>query len=302
MHIGIKIPNWGELAGPEALVRTAVAADERGFGSVWVSDHLAMPRHPLSEYPYSRSSAPPFDASTPFVEAMLALAHVAAVTTNVQLGTGVLVLPLRHPVLIAKQAASLDVLSRGRLVLGIGVGWLADEFTLLGRSWTNRGRRTDDAIRLMRAAWAGEDVLLDELDGRPTSIAINPLPARGPAVPILIGGHSNAALRRAATLGDGWYASNIAADDFAALVRTLRALPGGSSVTVGARPGVVEATDASEVVAAFAAAGADYVVLDAPFGTMSVAQASEWVHRVADSVDLSAASTPLLAMGQASDG
>jgi probable F420-dependent oxidoreductase len=292
MHVGIKIPNWGALAGPEALVRTATAADERGFDSIWVSDHVAVPRAPLVEYPYSSSAKPPFEPDTAFVEAFVALAYVAAVTTRVQLATGVLVLPLRNAVLVAKQTSSLDVLARGRLVLGVGAGWLADEFTLLDVSFDDRGRGTDEAIRTMRQWWAQDDALVD---GRRTPIAMAPPPVRGAAVPVLVGGHSRAALRRASTLGDGWYASNISTDEFAGLTSTVRAMPGGRELTIGARPGLVAPQEAAARVAAFAAAGADFVVLDAPYQDLDLAGAESWVHRTADALPSLGSGQPLAA-------
>lgn len=301
MHVGIKLPNWGPLAGPDALVAVATAADESGFDSVWVSDHVALPRAPLDRYPYDATAAPPFEPTTRFVEAFVTLAHVAAVTRRVQLATGVLVLPLRNPVLVAKQAGSLDVLSRGRVVLGVGAGWLADEFTLLEQEFTDRGRRTDDGIRILRACWARADVTVR---GRaaPAAIAMEPVPARGD-VPVMVGGHSRAALRRAAALGDGWYASSISAREFGDLVTALHALPGGAEVSAGARPGVVAVDDAAPAVAAFRQAGAAFVVLDAPYATTSTPEALEWVHRTAEVLDLDMDKTyPLATRSPASDG
>ena len=301
MHVGVKIPNWGSLAGPDALVATAVAADQSNFDSVWVSDHVAMPRSPLADYPYAASSTPPFDPTTPFLESFVALAHVAAVTDRVQLGTGVLVLPLREPVLVAKQAASLDVLSRGRLLLGVGAGWLADEFALLGQPFDDRGARTDEGIDLLRRCWAQQDL---SVGGRPTPVAMMPSPVRGTRLPVLVGGHSRAALRRAALIGDGWYGSNLSAEQFSDLLRALRTFPGGDPLTVGARPGVVAAEDAASTVSAFRDAGADFVVLDAPYAAMDVAAAQTWVHRVADALDLDGSGQPLVARAAApaSDG
>lgn len=297
MHIGIKVPNWGTLAGPAALAATAAAADERGFDSIWVSDHVAMPREPLTDYPYSGTAAPPFDSDTPFVEALTSLSYAAAVTRNVQLGTGVLVLPLRSPILVAKQAASLDVLSGGRLLLGVGAGWLADEFAVLGQGWADRGHRTDEAIRVLRACWAGAEVPLPGSGGRPQALAMNPLPARGARVPVIVGGHSAPALRRAALLGDAWYASDVAVPAFGGLVARLRTLDDatGDPVAVGVRPRPVEADDAATTVSAYREAGADFVVLDANYSALTVQQAVDWVHRAADVLGLTGARSPLTA-------
>jgi probable F420-dependent oxidoreductase len=300
MHVGIKIPNWGRLAGPAALAGTAAAADERGFDSIWVSDHLAMPRMPFVDYPYSGTAAPPFDADTPFVEAITSLSYAAAVSRDVQLGTGVLVLPLRSPILVAKQAASLDVLSGGRLLLGVGAGWLADEFAVLGQGWADRGHRTDEAIHVLRACWAGAEVPLPGSGGRLQAIAMNPLPARGARVPVIVGGHSATALRRAALLGDAWYASGVTAPEFGALVARLRTFDdsddvAGDRVAVGVRPRPVEADDAAATVSAYGEAGADFVVLDANYSELTVQQAVDWVHRAADVLGLTGARRPLTA-------
>ena len=134
MHVGIKVPNWGPLSGPEAVSRTAVAADERGFHSVWVSDHVAIPAAAAKD-------GTGLDARTRFLDPLTTLAFLAGQTRNVQLGTGVFVLPLRHAVVVAKEAGTVDVLSDGRLLFGIGVGWLREEFELLDASYTDRGRR-----------------------------------------------------------------------------------------------------------------------------------------------------------------
>jgi alkanesulfonate monooxygenase SsuD/methylene tetrahydromethanopterin reductase-like flavin-dependent oxidoreductase (luciferase family) len=131
-----------------------------------------------------------------------------------------------------------------------------------------------------------------------------PSPVRGTHLPVLVGGHSRAALRRAARIGDGWYGSNVSAGQFSDLVGALRAFPGGDPLTVGARPGVVAAEDAASTVSAFRDAGADFVVLDAPYAAMDVAAAQTWVHRVADALDLDGSGQPLVARAAAppSDG
>ncbi|WP_157749324.1 TIGR03619 family F420-dependent LLM class oxidoreductase [Jatrophihabitans sp. GAS493] len=283
MHIGIKVPNWGPLAGPDALARVARAAEQRGFGSVWVSDHIVMPGRPPEAYPYSETAKPPFDSSTAFIDPFVTLSYLAAVTTRVQLATGVLVLPLRQPIVTAKQAASLDVLSGGRLILGIGAGWMQEEFALLDQGWGDRGRRTDLAMRTMRACWGPYPSALP--DGGP-SIGIAPPPTQGRRLPILVGGHSSAAISRAVRLGDGWYASNVSGAQFKDLAAEVRRVQQSTSpgreLLVGVRPRVVAAVEARSVVQELSAAGADFVVLDADFANMSCEQAVEWVERCAD--------------------
>jgi alkanesulfonate monooxygenase SsuD/methylene tetrahydromethanopterin reductase-like flavin-dependent oxidoreductase (luciferase family) len=201
----------------------------------------------------------------------------------VQLGTGVLVLPLRQPIVVAKQVASLDVLAAGRTLLGVGSGWLEDEFALLGQGWRDRGQRTDQAIATLRGCWRPGAAELP--DG--TRVGIAPAPAQGDTLPILIGGHSLAAMRRAARAGDGWYASNVTVGQFAELVQTLRGIeaeqdPPREPLIVGVRPGVVDPADAASCAAGLREGGADFAVLDAPFAALDVAGAVDWMHRTAD--------------------
>jgi probable F420-dependent oxidoreductase len=191
MRIGAKLPNSGPLPfshGIPAMARTFEAA---GFDSLWVSDHIVMPREIRSRYPFAADGRATWATDMPWLDALIALALAAAVTERVRLGTAVLVLPLRHPIELAKQAASIDVASGGRLELGVGVGWLKEEFDALGVDFATRGRQLDESIEILRACWTGEhgDTLAYPTPVRP--------------IPLLIGGHSPAALRRARRL-DGW--------------------------------------------------------------------------------------------------
>jgi probable F420-dependent oxidoreductase len=264
---------------------------------VWVSDHIALPAEgPLAAYPYASSSQPPFDASTPFLEPLCVLSFVAGVTQTLQLATGVVVLPLRHPLLTAKQVATVDVLSGGRALLGVGSGWLQDEFSLLGSSWEDRGERTDLGIATLRACWGDRPTPLPgDVLGR--AVSMHPRPVQGVGLPVLIGGHSPAAMRRAVALGDGWYASNVDGPAFASLVESLRRLESESSgrreLLVGVRPGVVDPGDASACLESVRAAGADFVVLDAPYASTTEAEAEAWVHRTADALGLGDGVKPL---------
>ncbi|GAB3079774.1 LLM class flavin-dependent oxidoreductase [Intrasporangium mesophilum] len=274
MHVGIKVPNWGPLAGPRAVARVAEAADERGFGSVWVSDHVAIPAAAAKE-------GTGLDARTPFLDALTTLAYLAGRTTRVQLGTGVYVLPLRHPIVVAKEAGGVDILSDGRLVLGVGAGWLREEFELLGAPFGERGRRTDEAIDTLRDCWGAA----------PSGPAVQMWPRPARSVPIVVGGHSPAALTRAVRRGDGWYASGLSVSDFGALATQLAARIAaerpGERLLVGTRAADVSAPEARRVVDAYGAAGAHFVILDTI--AASVNEAVEWVHRTADTLGLEGA-------------
>jgi probable F420-dependent oxidoreductase len=207
MKIGLFGINVGPGATPRQARATAVLAEELGLESLWALDHVVMPSGYETEYPYHESGkmmggAEEIDIADPLTW----LAFAAAVTDRIKLGTGVIVLPQRNPVVLAKQAASLDVLSGGRLLLGVGVGWLAEEFAAVGVPFADRGRRHDDYVEAMRALWRDTKASMHntytEFDG---AISL-PHPARG-AVPIVIGGRSNRSARRAAEIGDGYFPS-----------------------------------------------------------------------------------------------
>ena len=285
LHIGVTLPNLGPNAQPDTIRRLARIAERRGFGSVWVSDHIVMPAAPLTEYPYSGNGRPPFDPSTPYLDPFATLNFVAACTERVQLGIGVLVLPLRHPIGVAKQVASLDVLSGGRTLLGVGSGWMVEEFSLLEQGWADRGRRTDRGIDTLRGCWQADAAVPD--GGR---VGIAPPPRQGVRLPVLIGGHSSAALRRAVQRGDGWYATKLTPSQFAERRGRLRRMEAQSGaceqLVVGVRPDVVAPEGAATVTRDLADAGAEFVVLGGPFGELTPDQAASWMEAAANALGL----------------
>ena len=237
MDIGVSLPSLGPLATAQALTAVATRAEALGFGSVWVSEHIALPMDYASRYPYSGSGRASFAPQASWLDPFLALTVAAAATSRVRLGTSVLILPLRPPLLVAKAAATLDQLSGGRLVLGVGSGWLREEFEVLGVPFELRGRLTDEAIATLRACWGDDPV---RLDGRPP-FAMSPKPVHGAALPIVCGGHTDAALRRIARYADGWQPI-IDPDGFAArrdvLERFMRnAGRDPTTLWLGVRPG-----------------------------------------------------------------
>jgi probable F420-dependent oxidoreductase len=205
MSFGYVLPNRGTLATPENLRTLAVVAENLDFDSIWVSDHVVIPTAIASQYPYNTTGASPFEADLPYCEPLTTLACLAGATQRIKLGTHVLILPYRNPVLTAKMVATLDYLSGGRVVLGIGAGWMAEEFKALGQPhFAQRGAVTSEYIRLFKELWTKDD---PEFHGRfyqVSGIKVSPKPAQKPHPPIWVGGHSDAAIRRAATLGDAW--------------------------------------------------------------------------------------------------
>jgi probable F420-dependent oxidoreductase len=205
MQFGCHLPIWGPGASREALITLAQRVEGLGFDSVWASDHIVVPTRIESRYPYNATGDFPLPATANFLEPLTALAVVAGATQRVQLGTTVLVLPHRHPVLAAKTLATLDHLAPGRVILGAGVGWMREEIELLGAPYDRRGAWTDEAIRIMRACWQNEKVSFrGEFFSFP-EVGFAPRPVR--PIPIWIGGHTPRALRRVAELGDGWHAA-----------------------------------------------------------------------------------------------
>ncbi|GAB3221141.1 LLM class F420-dependent oxidoreductase [Mycolicibacterium hippocampi] len=260
MKLGLFAVNVGAGARPAQARATAVLAEELGLESLWAIDHVVMPSGYETEYPYDESGkmmggAEEVDIADPLTW----LAFAAAVTRDIKLGTGVIVLPQRNPVVLAKQAATLDVLSEGRLLLGVGVGWLAEEFDAVGVPFADRGRRHDDYVAAMRALWRDTKASVHNTYTQFDNAISLPQPAAR-AVPVVIGGRSNRSARRAAGIGDGYFPSISAPEQLIPLLDIMNAEaerlqrdPAGIEVTVP-YPG-----STAELIAA---AAGDTVALD----------------------------------------
>ena len=201
MRFGVTPAVDAPVTSKAFLLGYTQAAEDLGFDTVWFPDHVVKPASYESQYPYAERF--PYE-DVPLADPLILMAAVAAVTQKIRLGTSILVLPQRNPVVLAKQVATLDVISDGRVDLGVGAGWLREEFEAIGAPWERRGQRTDEHIEAMRAMWTqpeasyhGELVRFDRL-------ICDPKPVQPGGVPIIIGGHSPAAARRAGRLGDGF--------------------------------------------------------------------------------------------------
>jgi probable F420-dependent oxidoreductase len=191
VHFGVILPNYGRDSNPEAIRRTAALAEELGFDSVWATEHIIV--GPEGVNPYGRVYAP-----------LVTLAWIAGWTERIGLGTSIVLVPLHQPMLLAKEIATLQELSGGRFTLGVGVGWHKDEYDFIGVPFEGRGRRADEAIRVMRALWNGER----DYDGPLWSFhAATAEPHPSPQPEIWVGGSSEPAIRRARELGDAWHPS-----------------------------------------------------------------------------------------------
>jgi probable F420-dependent oxidoreductase len=204
MLIGVTVPNIGSLATGDAVVEIAEYAEESGFASVWVVDHMVLPHVSSESYPYTNQPGVSLPPTWPILDPLIALAAIAARTSRVLLGTGVYLLPLRHPVINAKLAVSVDILSKGRLLLGIGLGWIKEEYTTLNVTWEDRGRLFDEQIDLLRTLWRDEAPAFDGQFWQVREIGFEPKPVNG-TIPLLIGGTNDISRRRAAKRGDGWH-------------------------------------------------------------------------------------------------
>lgn len=197
MKIGLFAINYGTCGDPASAVRAAQAAEAAGFESVWTGEHIVLPDPMIPAFPLA--------PDTPMLDTIVTLTWIAAHTKRVRIASGIIVLPLRNPALLAKELASVDVVSKGRLIIGLGAGWLEPEFKALGVPMEKRGETMDDALRAMRALWTMEQ---PEHHGPSASfchVTARPLPLQRPMPPIVIGGGSPSALRRAVTMGNGWY-------------------------------------------------------------------------------------------------
>jgi probable F420-dependent oxidoreductase len=251
---------------PQQLIEVALKAEELGFDSVWLGEHVVTPLVSNSKFPYGGEGANAHDASLanlPFYDPYAALGYLAAITHSIRLAVSVSIVPLHDPFRLARSIATLDLFSNGRLVFGMGSGWLKEEFEVLGRDWTTRGRRFDETldvlIRLFNeevTSYQGETLVVPP-------VGMIPKPQTRPHPPFVFGGHATAALQRAARRGDGWLASELSPSEVATAIYTLRRLReeagrGASPFEVSCHvPGHIDA----ELVARYSEAGVDRLVV-----------------------------------------
>ena len=224
MKFGLLLPNFGAIASADTIAEGARLAEECGFDSVWTTDHVLMPADMPDPYGI-------------LIESLIALTIAATATSKVQLGTSIIVMPQREPVLLSKQLAAIDVASGGRLILGAGVGWLEQEFNYLGADYDNRGARFDEWLALMRALWNGEGAFRGESKSIEDAL-FAPLPSRRDKTPVWIGGNSPLAIRRAASNAAGWHPVGMTPAELAAGLADLRSQSNGRPVTVSLRTNI----------------------------------------------------------------
>ena len=221
MKFGIIFANVGPAVLPDYAARLGQLAEENGIESVWTVEHVVVPAGYESQYPYSPTGRMPGPEESPIPDPLIWLTYVAAATRTLKLGTGVLILPQRNPVVLAKELATLDVLSKGRTILGIGVGWLEEEFDAIGVPFAERAARADEYIAALRELWTAEE---PTFQGQFTSFEkakSYPKPPQG-SIPIVVGGHTKPAARRAGRLGDGFFPASTTPESLAELLDVMR--------------------------------------------------------------------------------
>lgn len=277
MKLGLMFVNTLAVTREQVLEMVALAEDA-GYESLWTVEHVVVPKGYESTYPYSRSGRMAGGVEDlDFLDPLVWLAFAASVSTTIKLATGVMILPQRNPVVLAKEVATLDRLSGGRMILGVGAGWLEEEFRALGVPFEDRGDRTDEYIAALRTLWS-QDVA--SFDGAFTSFSdlyVRPQPEAG-SVPIVVGGHSKRAARRAGQLGDGFYPASTTREDLPVLVTLAREWaersgrdPDALEITMGSRPD-------KESVEGLAALGVDRVVVPAAAAPEDLAELAAHVH------------------------
>ena len=209
MRLGLHALGIGAGAQRAVIDAVASAAESCGFATLWAGEHVVMVDRSESRYPYSDDGVIAVPAQADWLDPMIALSFAAAASSRIGIATGVLLLPEHNPVMVAKQAASLDRLSGGRLTLGVGVGWSREEFAALGVPFEHRAARTAEYVAAMRALWRDDVASFDGKFVGFDSIRVNPKPVRDRRIPVVVGGNSDGALRRVAAWGDGWYGFNL---------------------------------------------------------------------------------------------
>lgn len=239
MKFGLIFANVGPFGLPEHARNLARSAEACGFESLWTVEHVVVPAGYESPYPYAASGKMPGPEDAAIPDPLVWLAYVAAATERIRLATGILILPQRHPGYLAKEIATLDQLSGGRVTLGVGIGWLREEFEALGIPFEERGARTDEICAALRTLWKpGGAQPFEGRFHRWAPLHSNPKPVQPGGPPIVVGGHSKAAARRAARVGDGWFPVRFDEASFGSLVDELRA----ECARIGRDPKQIEIT------------------------------------------------------------
>ena len=283
MQVGLHALGIGAGARRDVIDAVAATAETCGFATLWSGEHVVMVDRSSSRYPYSADGQIAVPPTADWNDPIVGLSFAAAASSTIGIATGVLLLPEHNPVLIAKQAATLDALCGGRLVLGIGIGWSREEFDALGVPFARRAARTAEYAAALRTLWREDVASFDGEFVRFDSIRVNPKPVRDRRIPIVLGGNSDSALRRVAAWGDGWYGFNV--DGVAAVAERLgyleaRCREAGRDVAELRRAVALREPQVSEVPALADLGVDELVIVDSPPADPQLA--ADWVSDLAE--------------------
>ena len=256
VKFGIAFANIGPNIEPDRACEFARSAESAGFESIWTADHIVVTAGYRSTYPYDPSGRLPSGEDAPFPESLIWLAYVARATSTIRLATGILILPERNPVVLAKELATLDYLSSGRVTLGVGIGWLREEFEAIGVPYERRGERLEESVGAMRALWSQECATYEGDTVRFRDVYLRPQPRAG-TIPVHIGGHTEIAARRAGRIGDGFFPFGVDRAKLPGLLAAMRA----AAEEAGRDPSSIEVTMSSSVASGDGVALADVAEL-----------------------------------------
>ena len=224
MKIGLFAVGTPKMAGGALLRTVATNAERLGVATLWVPEHVVLLDKYASKYPYSQDGALPAPTNAPIFDPFISLTAMAAVTSKIRLATGICLVPEHNPLVLAKVVATLDFLSGGRALLGVGIGWLEEEFQAIGIPWEKRAQRTRECIEAMRKLWGEEPCSYSGEFVSFEGVRSNPKPISGPKLPVWFGGESGPALRRVAEYGNGWCGFNLTPDEATAKIRRIEEL------------------------------------------------------------------------------
>lgn len=238
MKFGIAFATAGPFANPDLFETLVLTAEETGMESIWAVEHVVLPQGFQSKYPYNKDGRFPGGEKAPIPDPVVALSYAAAMTKKLRLATGIMILPQRNPLYVAKEWASLDVLSRGRAMMGIGIGWLKEEMEVVGVPFNERAARTEESVQAIRSLWKDEPEAFQGKYFNWGPQNSNPKPVQKPGVPIIVGGNVEGAARRAARVGDGFYPASGSLKTLPALLDAMR----DECAKIGRNPDEIELT------------------------------------------------------------
>ena len=287
MKVGIRIPGAGPWAGPDAISEIAQFAEKVGFDSLWMTDHVALPTKVDTPYPYTADGKFLWAPETPYLDCLTSLTWAAAATDRVEIGTSCLILPWRPLVQTCKTLVSIDVLSRGRLTVAIGVGWMKEQFDALGAPFKDRGRRVTEMVNAMRHMWTEDEVDFTGEFYDLHHFKLYPKPTRG-TIPVWFAGYSEASLRRIAAIGDGWHPLAVPPEEYAGYLKTLQTYVEAagrdmSEITLTARP-LLKAPYTAETVEAYGDLGVTHFICDTSFEHATLEAAMDELQQLAEAV------------------